>query len=84
MLRSCVAKRVTTTTFVVEPTNYGWSVGCGATRVGLFMTQRQALDAVKKCRAELTAKGQRSTVVVRASDPRISANRSPRSYSFRR
>jgi hypothetical protein len=37
--------------------------------MGLFVTQRQALDAVKKRRAELAAKGQRSTVIVTGSEP---------------
>ena len=57
MLILCVAKRATMTTFVVERTNYGWSVGAGTERIGLFVTQRQALDGVKKRRVELTAKG---------------------------
>jgi hypothetical protein len=69
VLCSCVANRATTTTFVVEHTDYGWSVGAGTERMGLFVTQRQALDAVKKRRAELAAKGQRSTVIVTGSEP---------------
>src|SRR5262245_3679056 len=69
VLRSCVAKRATTTTFVVEHTDYGWSVGAGTERMGLFVTQRQALDEVKKRRAELAANGQRSTVIVTGSEP---------------
>jgi hypothetical protein len=79
-----VAKRTTITTFVVENTNYGWSVGAGSERVGLFVTQRQALDEVKKRRAELAAKGQRSTVVVRGSEPFAAGSQSSRSYGFRR
>jgi len=58
------AKRATITTFVVEPTNHGWSVRAGTERMGLFVTQRQALEEVKRRRAELTAKGQRSTIIV--------------------
>jgi hypothetical protein len=69
MLTSCVAKRVTITTFVVEPTNYGWSVRVGTERMGLFLTQRQALEEVKKRRAELAAKRQRSTIIVTGSEP---------------
>jgi len=61
-MHSCVAKRSTITTFVIEPTNYGWSVPAGTERRGLYVTQRQALEDVKKRRAELTAKGQRSTI----------------------
>ena len=84
MLISRVAKRATTTTFVVEHTQYGWSVGTGSHRMGLFVTQRQALDEVRKRRAELTARGQRSTVVVTGSEPESSAGRSTHSYWFRR
>ena len=40
---------------------------CGDERPSLFATQRQAIDDVKKRRARLTAKGQRSTVLVRGS-----------------
>jgi hypothetical protein len=52
--------------------------------MGLFVTQRQALDEVRKRRADLTAKGQHSTVVVRDREPVIAASRSPRSYRSRR
>jgi hypothetical protein len=54
---SSVAKRATTTTFVVEHTNYGWPVGAGAERVGLFVTQRQALDDVKSAALNLRRRG---------------------------
>ena len=53
-----------TTTFSVEPTEYGWSVSDGAERLGLFVSQRQALDDVKKRRAALKAKGRASSVEV--------------------
>ena len=84
MLTSCVAKRATITTFVVEPTNYGWSVCAGTERMGLFVTQRQALEDVKKRRAELTTKGQRSTVIVTGSDPVTTGKRYSHSYWSRR
>ena len=84
MLASCVAKRATTTTFVVEHTNYGWSVCAGPERMGLFVTQRQALDEVKKRRAKLTAKGKRSSVVVTGSEPTAAARRFSHSYWSRR
>jgi hypothetical protein len=83
VLRLCVSKRAPPT-FIVEQTNYGWSVGIGSTRMGLFVTQRQALDEVKRRRAELTAKGQRSTVLIRGSDPALSTRRSPPSSWHRR
>jgi hypothetical protein len=37
--------------------------------MGLFVTQRQALEDVKKRRAALAAKGQRSTVIITGSEP---------------
>lgn len=84
MLMLCVAKLASTTTFIVEHTNYGWSVGAGTERMGLFVTQRQALDDVKKRRAELTAKGQRSTLVVTGGEPVTMGNRTSRPYWSRR
>ena len=64
MLYFFMAKQAITTTFLVELTNYGWSVGAGDERLGLFVTQQQALNDVKKRRARLTANGQRSAVLV--------------------
>jgi hypothetical protein len=64
VLHSFVAKQAITMIFLVEPTNVGWSVRIGDEPLGSFSTQRQALDDVKNRRAMLTAKGQRSTVVV--------------------
>jgi hypothetical protein len=64
VLRSFVAKQTITTIFLVERISDGWSVCVGDERLGLFSTHRQALANVKNRRAMLTAKGQRSTVVV--------------------
>ena len=50
--------------FIVERTAYGWSVKAGAERLGLFVTQRQALTDVGRRRAELKASGQTTTLVV--------------------
>ena len=56
--------------FIVERTDYGWSVKAGAERLGLFVTQRQALTDVGRRRAELKASGQTTTlVVVSGSEP---------------
>ena len=52
-----MAKHAIATTFLVAPTDYGWSVDAGGERLGLFVTQRQALDDVKKRRVRLTASG---------------------------
>jgi hypothetical protein len=63
-----VVKETTTTSFFVEATNYGWSVRAGSERLGLFITQRQAISDVKKRRAELKAKGLDSTLSVTGSE----------------
>jgi len=73
VLRWLVAKRATTTGFFVELTDYGWSVRAGTERLGLFITQRQALKDVKKRRDELAAKGQNSTLIVTGSESSQSA-----------
>ena len=75
-----MAKQATTTTFLVELTNYGWSVGAGDERLGLFVTQQQALNDVKKRRARLTAKGQRSTVLVTGHELASPSGRGPGYY----
>jgi hypothetical protein len=80
-----VAKREISTSFLVEPTEYGWSVCAGTRRVGLFITQRQALANVNRLRGDLRAKGKRSTLVVRGSDPGpLGRGRGTRSSWFNR
>ena len=69
-----------TTTFSVEPTEYGWSVSDGAERLGLFVSQRQALDDVKKRRVALKAKGRASSVEVTGEETEGTRGR----YSFAR
>jgi hypothetical protein len=59
-----VIKAQVTTIFSVGPTEYGWSVSDGAARLGLFVSQRQALDDVRKRRAALKAQGRASSVEV--------------------
>jgi hypothetical protein len=78
-----MAKQATTTTFLVELTNYGWSVGAGDERLGLFVTQHQAVNDVKKRRAKLTAKGRRSTVLVTGHELAPTSSRSTRFYRYR-
>ena len=56
-----VDKTPVTTIFSVEPTQ---SVSDGATRLGLFVSQRQALDDVRKRQVALKAKGRASSVAV--------------------
>jgi hypothetical protein len=60
--------------FMVEATEYGWSVREGARRLGLFVTQAQALLDVKKRQKDLKAKGLSSSVVVTGEEksPRYS------------
>jgi hypothetical protein len=50
--------------FSVQHTHYGWSVSDGSKQLGLFVTQQQALNAVKKLQAQLKAEGGGSTLVV--------------------
>jgi hypothetical protein len=59
-----VIKAQVTTIFSVEPTAYGWSVSDGAMRLGLFVSQRQALDDVRKLPVALKAKGLASSLEV--------------------
>ena len=51
--------------FSVEHTGYGWAVSISGRRVGMYPSERQALAYVDKRRAELSAKGERSEVMVR-------------------
>ena len=53
------------TLFIVDRTKYGWLVSIGGRRVGIHATQEQALADVDKRRADLTAKGERSSVLLR-------------------
>ena len=78
-----MTKQAITTTFLVAPTEYGWSVGAGDKRLGLFLTQQQALNDVKKRRAKLTANGKRSTVVVTGHELASPSGRGPRYYPYR-
>jgi hypothetical protein len=50
--------------FFVEPTDYGWSVRKGSTRIGLFTTQSQAVNDVERRRAALRTIGRDSTISV--------------------
>jgi hypothetical protein len=82
-----MVNREISTSFLVEPTEYGWSVCAGTRRLGLFITQRQALADVKRLRGELRARGKRSTLIVRGSDlvpPGQGPARTTRSYLFKR
>ena len=78
-----MAKLAPTMTFLVEHTEYGWSVGAGDERLGLFVTQQQALNDVKKRRAKLTAKGRRSTLVVKGYEFAPTSGRSTPFHRYR-
>jgi hypothetical protein len=78
-----MAKQTAAMTFLVEHTEYGWSVGAGDERLGLFVTQQQALNDVKKRRAKLTAKGRRSSVVVTGHELAPTSGRSTRFFRYR-
>ena len=64
-----MAKSQKITTFSVEPTEYGWMVRDGAASLGLFVSQRQALDDVRKRQRALKAQGRHSSVEVPVSFP---------------
>jgi hypothetical protein len=77
--------RQISTSFLVEPTKYGWSVCAGTRRVGLFTTQRHAIEDVKRLRRALRARGKASTLMVRGSDPAPPCyDRGKRSFLFNR
>ena len=78
-----MAQQTTTMTFLVEYTEYGWSVGAEDERLGLFVTQQQALNDVKKRRAKLGANGRRSTVVVRGHELAPTSGRSTPFHRYR-
>ena len=68
------SKAAAATVFMIEATEYGWSVRDGELRLGLFVTQAQALVDVKKRQKDLKAKGLSSSVVVTGEEksPRYS------------
>ena len=80
MISFIVVKTLVTTIFSVEPTEYGWSVSDGAKRLGLFVSQRQALDDVRKRRAVLKAEGRASAVEVTGEEAEGARTRPPRFY----
>ena len=80
MVRLVVVKAQPTTVFFVEPTQYGWSVRDGAKRLGLFVSQRHALDDVRKRQAALKAKGRASSVEVTGEETEGTRGR----YSYAR
>jgi hypothetical protein len=78
-----MVKQTATMTFLVEYTEYGWSVRAGAERLGLFVTKEQALKDVKKRQANLPGRGRRSTVVVTGYELAPTSGRSARYYPYR-
>jgi hypothetical protein len=79
-----VVKAQATTIFSVELTEYGWSVRDGATRLGLFVSQRQALDDVRKRRAALKTEGRASAVEVIGEEAEGTRGGSRRPFSHHR
>ena len=75
-----VVKAQQPTIFFVELTEYGWSVRDGAKRLGLFVSQRQALDEVRKRRAVLKSEGRASAVEVTGEETEGARTRPPRFY----
>ena len=52
-----MAKQAINTTFLVELTNYGWSVGAGDERLGLFVDATGMNDVKKRRAKSLTSRG---------------------------
>lgn len=52
------------TVFTVAPTSFGSAMHDDQSQLGLFLTQRQAIDAANKARAVLSSLGKRSNLVV--------------------
>ena len=71
-------KPTETIDFFVEPSAYGWTVREDDTQLGLFATQRQAINSVKKRQAELTAMSKESRVVVTGHESEADAARATR------
>jgi hypothetical protein len=81
MLCLRMAKKRIPTSFFVEPTQYGWSVRAGTEKLGLFVTQSQALSDVKRRRAELQATGQFSTITTSGHESeQLAGGRMPRPH----
>jgi hypothetical protein len=60
-----VEEREAKTVFQVAYTDYGWAVSIGGRRVAVYLWQEEALAYVEERRAELRAKGESSSVVLR-------------------
>ena len=58
-----------TIVFSIEPTQYGWIVRDGTAQLGLFVSQRQALDHAKQRQRILKEKGQQSSVATTVKFP---------------
>ena len=73
------------TDFHIEPADYGWSLRAGRERVGLFISQRQAVNDAERRRAKLGAVGRDSTITVTGSDakPLLNGRSSRPSWSRR-
>ena len=63
--------------FQVELTGYGWSVRVGAAQLGLFTTQRQALDEVRRRRTVMNAEGKTSTVSISGAERDVPSRLQP-------
>jgi hypothetical protein len=70
-----VVKPQETTIFSAEPSQYGWIVSDGAAQLGLFVSERQAIDDVKKRQRTLKKQGQRSSLEVTVIYPEKPSDR---------
>ena len=75
-----MAKPQQDTTFSVEPTEYGWMVKDGVASLGLFVSQRQALDDVRKRQRALKNQGRQSSLIVPVQFPEDPGDRRARNH----
>lgn len=61
--------------FTVELTEYGWSVNDGLERVGLFVTQKQAVSSAKVRLKELRTQGVAVNLTVKGTEVDTSRSR---------
>jgi hypothetical protein len=68
------------TIFSIEPSEYGWIVKNGAASLGLFVSQRHALNDVRKRQRALKNQGRQSSVAVTVEYPEDASDRRAHNY----
>jgi hypothetical protein len=63
-----MSKKSRVTHFTVEPSEYGWTVRDGLSKLGLFVSQKHAVADAKVRQRSLRAQGAKSEVTVLGED----------------